>query len=79
MKKILFFILSLSFITTQAQTARKFTINLTEDGKAHMVCFLPENPSGNAIVGVPGGGYSMLSNSHEGYVASDWMNKRGIS
>lgn len=79
MKKILFFILSLSFITTQAQTARKFTINLTEDGKAHMVCFLPENPSGKAIVGVPGGGYSMLSNSHEGYVASDWMNKRGIS
>ena len=79
MKKILFFILSLSFITTQAQTARKFTINLTEDGKAHMVCFLPETPSGKAIVGIPGGGYSVLSNSHEGYVASDWMNKRGIS
>lgn len=79
MKKILFFILTLSFMTIQAQTARKFTINLTEDGKAHMVCFLPENPSGKAIVGVPGGGYSMLSNTHEGYVASDWMNQRGIS
>ena len=66
-------------MTMQAQTARKFTLNLTDDGKAQMVCFLPENPSGRAIVGVPGGGYSMLSNSHEGYMASDWLNKQGIA
>ena len=79
MKKILFFILSLSFVIAQAQTARKFTIDLTEDGKAQMVCFLPENPSGKAIVGVPGGGYSVLSNSHEGYQASEWLNKKGIA
>ena len=79
MKKILFFILSLAFVTAQAQTARKFTINLTDDGKAQMVCFLPENPSGKAIVGVPGGGYSMLSNTHEGYLASEWLNQRGIA
>ena len=79
MKKILFFILSLSFVIAQAQTARKFTIDLTEDGKAQMVCFLPENPSGKAIVGVPGGGYSVLSNSHEGYLASEWLNKKGIA
>ena len=63
----------------QAQTARKFTLNLTNDGKAKMVCFLPETSSGRAIVGVPGGGYSVLSNSHEGYLASDWMNKQGIA
>jgi acetyl esterase/lipase len=63
----------------QAQTARKFTLNLTPDGKAQMVCFLPEHPSGKAIVGVPGGGYSMLSNSHEGYLASDWLNGQGIA
>ncbi len=79
MKKIAFFALWLCFIAAQAQTARKFTIDLTEDGKAQMVCFLPENPSGKAIVGVPGGGYSVLSNSHEGYQASEWMNKRGIA
>ena len=79
MKKFLFFILSMLFVTSQAQTARKFTIDLTEDGKAQMVCFLPEKPSGKAIVGVPGGGYSMLSNTHEGYLASEWLNKRGIS
>ena len=63
----------------QAQTAKKFTLNLTDDGKAQMVCFLPEKPSGRAIVGVPGGGYSMLSNTHEGYLASEWLNKQGIA
>lgn len=76
---MLFFILCLSFITAQGQTARKFTLNLTDDGKAQMVCFLPEKPSGKAIVGVPGGGYSVLSNGHEGYLASEWLNKRGIA
>jgi len=63
----------------QAQTARKFTLDLTDDGKAQMVCFLPTTPSGKAIVGVPGGGYSVLSNTHEGTMASDWLNKQGIA
>ena len=66
-------------MTMQAQTARKFTLNLTDDGKAQMVCFLPQTSSGKAIVGVPGGGYSVLSNSHEGYLASDWLNQQGIA
>ena len=60
-------------------TARKFTLDLTDDGKAQMVCFLPVNPSGKAIVGVPGGGYSVLSNTHEGTMASGWLNERGIA
>ena len=64
---------------TAAQTARKFTLDLTPDGKAQMVCFLPQMPSGKAIVGVPGGGYSMLSNGHEGMMASDWLNQQGIA
>ena len=63
----------------QAQTAKQFTINLTDDGAANMVCFLAENPTGKAIVGIPGGGYSVLSNSHEGTLASGWLNQRGIS
>ena len=65
--------------TMQAQTARKFTLDLTDDGKAQMVCFLPTSPSGKAIVGVPGGGYSVLSNTHEGYLASEWLNNQGIA
>ena len=78
-RKLILSMLVLLAMTTQAQTARKFTLNITDDGKAQMVCFLPENPSGRAIVGVPGGGYSVLSNSHEGYLASDWLNKQGIA
>ena len=78
-RKIVFYGLLLCAMMTQAQTARKFTINLTEDGKANMVGFLPEKPTGRAIVGVPGGGYSVLSNTHEGTLASDWLNKRGIA
>ena len=66
-------------VTMQAQTARKFTLNITDDGQAQMVCFLPQTPSGKAIVGVPGGGYSMLSNTHEGYLASEWLNSQGIA
>ena len=79
MKKTLIFGLLLLATSMQAQTARKFTIDLTDDAKAQMVCFLPETSSGKAIVGVPGGGYSVLSNSHEGYMASDWLNKQGIA
>ena len=89
--KLMISILLLLAVTMQAQmpqmgqqansgmTARTFTLNLTEDGKAQMVCFLPKTPSGKAIVGVPGGGYSMLSNTHEGTLAADWMNKQGIA
>ena len=79
MKKLLLFGLLLFGLFAQAQTARKFTLDLTADGKAQMVCFLPATPSGKAIVGVPGGGYSVLSNNHEGYMASDWLNQQGIA
>ena len=79
MKKMMFLVLLLIATAVQAQTARKFTLDLTDDAKAQMVCFLPANPSGRAIVGVPGGGYSMLSNTHEGYLASEWLNQQGIA
>ncbi len=91
MKKLMILSLLLLSMVAQAQwpgrpaeqaspmTARKFTLNLTDDGKAQMVCFLPVKPSGKAIVGVPGGGYSMLSNTHEGTLASGWLNEQGIA
>ena len=64
---------------TSEATARRFTLNLTDDGSAQMVCFLPKAPSGKAIVGIPGGGYSMLSNTHEGTLAHGWLNEQGIA
>ena len=81
MKRILFitFLLTACVMNALAQTSRKFTLNLTDDGGAQMVAFLPEKPTGRAIVGIPGGGYSMLSNKHEGYDWAPWLNERGIA
>ena len=81
MKKCLFLLSAFltGALTLLAQTARKFTIDLTDDGKAQMLAFLPEKTSGRAIVGIPGGGYSVLSNSHEGTHWSEWLNQRGIA
>ena len=66
-------------LAVEAQTARNFTLKLGDDGEANMVAFLPENPTGRAIVGIPGGGYSMLSNTHEGTQWSGWLNQQGIA
>ena len=49
-----------------ARPARQFTLDLTPDGAAQMVVYLPQEPSGRAVVDCPGGGYAVLSNTHEG-------------
>ena len=82
MKRLL--TLSLSLITLHlslltAQTARQFTVNITPDGKANMVAYLPEKPSGRAIVCCPGGGYSHLAVDHEGHHWTPWFNQQGIA
>ena len=79
MRKIVLFSLLVFATSLQAQTAREFKLNLTDNGDSHMVAFLPEKPTGKAIVGIPGGGYSMLSNTHEGVQWSSWLNSRGIA
>ena len=79
MKKNLLLFCFLMAVATQAHCARKFTIFLHPDSSANVVCFLPEQSSGKAIVGVPGGGYSVLSNTHEGTMWADWLNQRGIA
>ena len=67
-----------SALTVLAQTARTFSLPLA-DGQAEMLCYLPDQPCGKAIVGIPGGGYSVLSNNHEGKMAHSWLNQRGIA
>lgn len=71
--------LALATLAATAQTARKFNINLTADGKANMQVFLPEQPSGRAIVDCPGGGYSHLSMQNEGTDWAAWFNRQGIA
>ena len=79
LKSLITLAMLLTMQSLAAQTARQFTIDLTPDGKAQMICFLPQQPDGMAIVGIPGGGYSMLSNTHEGTLASGWLNERGTA
>ena len=70
----------LSPVTCMAQSsARQFTVNITPDGKANMVAYLPERPSGRAIVDCPGGGYSHLAVDHEGHQWAQWFNDQGIA
>lgn len=76
---LLLLTLCLSLLTIQAQTARKFTVNLTADGKANIACYLPLNPTGKAVVGCPGGGYSHLSMQNEGHNWADYFNHQGIA
>ena len=57
MKRSLLTILAVCLaLSVSSQTARTFTLDLTDDGQAQMVCFLSEKPCGRAIVGIPGGG-----------------------
>ena len=79
MKKLLTLGLVLMSLTVQAQTARKFTVNITSDGKANMVAYLPENASGRAIVDCPGGGYTHLAVDHEGHDWATYFNQQGIA
>ena len=62
-----------------AKPARQFTLDLTPDGAAQMVVYLPQEPSGRAVVDCPGGGYAVLSNTHEGSAWAPFFNERGIA
>lgn len=65
---------------TMAQsTARKFVLNMSADGESNLTCFLPQNPTGRAVVDCPGGGYSHLAMDHEGYQWAEYFNKQGIA
>lgn len=58
-------------------TARHFVITFAEG--ARLTAYLPTQPSGRAIVDLPGGGYSHLAVDHEGHQWADWMNLQGIA
>jgi len=82
MKKLLpltlsFLICHLSFTPAVAQ--RTFTVNITPDGAANMVAYLPPAPTGRAVVCCPGGGYSHLAINHEGHQWAPWFNGQGIA
>ena len=80
MKKIILTsLLAAACLAAGAQTARQFTLPLTPDGAAQLVVYLPENPTGRAVVCCPGGGYAVLSNTHEGAAWHEYFNGKGIA
>ena len=80
MKKIILTsLLAAVSLAAGAQTAREFTLSLTPDGAAQLVVYLPENPTGRAVVCCPGGGYAVLSNTHEGAAWHEYFNGKGIA
>lgn len=79
MKRLIMMGLATVVLAMQAQTAKKFTVSITSDGKANMVAYLPENPTGRAIVDLPGGGYTHLAMEHEGYDWAEYFNRQGIA
>ena len=78
-KMILTSLLAACCIAAGAQTAREFTLPLTPDGAAQLVVWLPENPTGRAVLACPGGGYAVLSNTHEGAAWHEFFNAKGIA
>lgn len=79
MKRLFFIVAAMAALCATAQTARKLTVNITPDGKSNMVGYLPQQPTGRAVVGCPGGGYSHLSMQNEGHDWAEWFNRQGIA
>lgn len=62
-----------------AQGTRNFKVNITPDGESTLELFIPEKPSGKAVVCCPGGGYSHLAYQHEGTDWAPFFNRQGIT
>lgn len=81
MKKVVISsVLMLCALSALAQsTARKFVLKNSADGQSELTCYLPQNPSGRAVVDCPGGGYSHLAMDHEGHQWAEYFNRQGIA
>ena len=85
MKKLLTFAAVLAGLALAAAcgpskgTVRSFDVFLSADSSAVLHAFLPEKPSGRAVVCLPGGGYSHLAVDHEGRDWQEFFCPRGIA
>ena len=61
MKKITLFILALGLFLAPDLLAQSFSRVVSADGEAVLTAFLPEHPTGQAILAFPGGGYRQTS------------------
>ena len=66
-------------LAAAAQTARSFVLKNSADGESELTAYLPEHPTGRAIVDCPGGGYVHLALDHEGHQWASYFNEQGIA
>ena len=79
-KMVISSVLMLCALSALAQsTARKFVLKNSADGQSELTCYLPQNPTGRAVVDCPGGGYSHLAMDHEGHQWAEYFKRPGIA
>lgn len=80
MKKIttLIVAMTLCMASAKGQTARQVTLDISGDGESTLQVFLPNSPTGIAIVDCPGGGYTHLSMQNEGTDWANYFNAQGV-
>lgn len=76
---VLLMLVAVCAITMAQSTARKLTLKNSADGQSELTVFLPQNPSGRAVVCCPGGGYSRLAMDHEGFDWAEYFNSQGVA
>ena len=52
---------ALAVMTAAAQSARHFELRNSQDGGSTLTVYLPQHPSGRAVLDCPGGGYAHLA------------------
>lgn len=70
---------AVAVMTAAAQSARHFELRNSQDGLSTLTVYLPEHPTGRAVLGCPGGGYAHLAMQHEGHDWAPYFNNQGIT
>jgi acetyl esterase/lipase len=63
----------------KADTAANGKIRVSKVIKPQLIAYYPAKPNGTSVIICPGGGYSILSISHEGYLIAQKFNEIGIT
>lgn len=72
--------LLLAVLPLKAQQPKQgMVIPLTADAASTLTVYLPDQPSGRAVVALPGGGYTHLAINKEGHDWAPFFNQRGIA
>ena len=70
---------AVAMMTAAAQSARHFELRNSQDGLSTLTVYLPEQPTGRAVLDCPGGGYAHLALQHEGHDWAPYFNNQGIA